>query len=92
MRIGPSLNYELSSNYNYPPEVNKDYSKAFLGLNGGFCLNYDMGKSIFFFGFEPCFGAKRGSTSGTDFNGLMQTQNYKMENILLNVGIKYKIK
>lgn len=92
LRIGPSLNYELSSNYNYPTEVNKDYSKTFIGLNGGFSLNYDIGKSIILFGFEPYFGAKRGSTSGTDFNAVMQTQNYKMENILLNIGIKYKLK
>ena len=91
LRIGPSLNYELSSNYNYPVEVNKDYSKTFLGLNAGFNFNYDIGKSIILFGIEPYFGAKRGSTSGTDFNGVMQTQNYRMENILLNIGIKYKL-
>jgi hypothetical protein len=91
VRIGPSFNYKLSSIYNYPAEVNIDYSKTFIGLNSGFNLNYDIGKSIIFFGFEPYYGAKRGSTSGKGFSEVMHTQNYRMENILLNIGIKCKL-
>lgn len=55
-------------------------------------MNYDLGKSLLFLGLEPYFGAKRAKTNGEDMNGILQTQNYLMEDILINIGIKYKVK
>lgn len=91
--IGPSLNYELSSIYNYPTEVNKNFSRTFIGLNTGFNFNYNIGKSTVFVGFEPYYGAKRGSRNGKGFySGNATTITYPMENMLLNIGVKYKLK
>ena len=92
IRLGPSLNSEISSNYDYPTEVSKDYSNFFVGITGGINLNYNTEKTIYFVGFEPMFGAERGSTTGKDFNNQQQTQNYGMENYLFNVGMKFNLK
>lgn len=92
LRLGPSLNSEISSKYDYPAEVNKDYGNFFVGITGGANLNYNAEKTIYFIGFEPMFGAKRGSTTGKDFNNQQQTQNYGMENYLFNVGMKFNLK
>jgi hypothetical protein len=92
LRTGLSLNYEISSKYEYPIEVNKDYNKFFIGITGGINLNYTTEKIIYFVGFEPIFGAKRGSTIGKDMDYTQQTQNYGMENNLFNVGMKFNLK
>lgn len=92
IRFGTSINSEISSRYDYATEVSTDYSKYFIGISGGLNLNYNTGKTAYFIGFEPMFGAKRGMTSGKDFNNQTQTHNYSMENYLFNVGVKFKIK
>ena len=92
LRIGPSLNAEISKNYNYPTEVKRDYSSFFVGINGGVNLNYSTDKLIYFVGFEPIFGAERGTTTGKDFNNQSQTQHYNMENYLFNLGVKFHVK
>ena len=92
IKARPTLNFEISSEYNYPTEISNNYSKSFIGLSFGSTLNYDIGKSTLFLGLRPYFGAKRAKTTGEDMNGLLQTQNYLMENILINIGIKYKLK
>ncbi len=88
LRVGASLNTEISSNFDYPTEVSTDYCNFFVGITGGINLNYNTDKTIYFIGFEPMFGTKRGSTTGIDFNNKQQTQYYEMENYLFNVGIK----
>lgn len=92
LRIGSTLNFETSSKYEYPIEVKKDYSSFFIGLSGGADINYHTQKIIYFVGFEPYFGAERGTTTGKDFNNQTQTHNYRMENYLLNLGVKFKLK
>ena len=92
IKAGPTLNFEISSKYNYPNELSNNNSKSFIGLSFEATLNYDIGKSTLFLGLEPYFGAKRAKTTGEDMNGLLQTQNYLMKNILINIGIKYKLK
>ena len=92
IKAGITLNFEISSEFNYPTEISNNYSKSFIGLSFEATLNYDIGKSTLFLGLEPYFGAKRAKTTGEDMNGLLQTQNYLMENILINIGIKYKLK
>ncbi|EKB61441.1 outer membrane beta-barrel protein [Bergeyella zoohelcum] len=92
LRLGPSFNSEISSDYNYPTSVNKDYSKFFVGISGGINLNYNTENKVYFIGFEPMFGVARGKTSGQDLDGKNQTQRYNMENYLINVGMKFRIK
>ena len=92
LRIGPSLNSEISKNYDYPLEVKRDYNSFFVGINEGANLNYNTDKLIYFVGFESNFGAERGTTTGKDWNNKNQTQRYKMENYLFNLGVKFKIK
>lgn len=92
LRLGPTFNSEVSSDYNYRTSVSKDYSKFFVGINGGTNLNYNTENKAYFIGFEPMFGAVRGKTNGQDMNGKNQTHRYNMENYLINVGMKFRIK
>ena len=92
IKAGITLHFEILSKYNYPNELSNNNSKSFIGLSFEATLNYDIGKSTLFLGFKPYFGAKRTKTIGEDMNGLLQTQNYLMENILINIEIEYKLK
>ncbi len=92
LRLGTSINSEISNKYDYPAEVKKDYGNFFIKITGGINLNYNTEKIIYFVGFESLAGAKRGSITGKDFNNHQQTQNYAMENYLFNIGMKFNLK
>lgn len=93
VKICPSLNYEISSQYDYPVGTKTDYNHFFVGLNPGAGLNYCVSESsILFVEAEPNFGASRGKTTGLDFNNQSQTHTYRIENIFINIGVKFKIK
>lgn len=89
LKIGPSFNTEIYSNYNYEDtRIAQDNSKFFVGLNWGGNLNYKTPKVIYFIGLEQIYGANRG-TYITD-NG--RKMGHSMQDYLINIGGKFPIK
>lgn len=93
LKIGPSFDTEIYSNYNYEDvRIDQDNSKFFVGLTWGFNLNYKTPKVVYFVGLEQMFGANRGTIAGTDFDGRKQTMRHSMQNYFINTGVKFYIK
>lgn len=92
LKIGPSFNTEISRHYNYEDtRIDQDNSKFFVGLTWGGNLNYKTPKIIYFVGLEQMFGANRGTTYGTDFDGKNQKMRYFMQNYVINAGVKFPL-
>jgi hypothetical protein len=89
LKLGYAFNIETKSNYsNYSNNLSTDYPKLYGSTNSGFGLNYFINKkTAVYFDVE----SYRGGTKGHTGNNFGKT-SYKVENGLLNFGIKCNFK
>ncbi|MBW1294235.1 outer membrane beta-barrel protein [Aquimarina litoralis] len=89
IKLGYAYNFETKSEYlNYTSNLRTDYSKHYGSVNPGVGFNYFVNKKMsVYIDFESFFGPKRGKTPS-----LLSDGSKYLNNLLLNVGVKYTFK
>lgn len=89
LKIGPTLDTEISRHYNYEDKrIDQDNSKFFVGLTFGANLNYKTPRVVYFVGLEQIYGANR----GTYIVDNQRKIRHPMRNYFINAGVKFPIK
>lgn len=89
LKLGYALNIETKSTYsNYSSNLSTDFPKQYGSTNAGVGLNYFINnKMAVYLDIERYEGSNKGHSEG--FFG---KSSYKVENVLMNFGIKYSFK
>ncbi|MCK0180610.1 porin family protein [Flavobacteriaceae bacterium S0862] len=89
LKLGYALNMETKNTYsNYSSNLSTDYPKQYGSVNAGVGLNYFINKKMaVYIDVEKYNGSNKGHTES-----ILGKSSYEVENVLMNLGIKYSFK